>query len=101
MNLGGTCRKIQSKGGILLATIPLEETRLLKSNINVLIAQYEREHGRVKRKDIAERIGITPQYLTTLASGKIKAPNTEVLFRLAAFLGVKVDDLFEYKEDDE
>jgi len=83
-----------------LATIPLEEMTLLKPRINLLIAEYEDKHGRVKRKDIAEKIGITPQYLTTLASGKVKAPNTEVLFKLAAFLGVKVDDLFEYKEDE-
>jgi transcriptional regulator with XRE-family HTH domain len=46
---------------------------------------------------IADQIGVSAQQLNNWITGK-SHPRAEKLFELAKFLGVKVDDLYKWKE---
>lgn len=71
----------------------------LKSRLDVIIAEYKLKHGKVKKKDIAESVGITQQYLSEIIANRAKNVDTEILFKLAKVLGCKVDDLYVYEEE--
>lgn len=71
----------------------------LKPNFEVVIAQYTIKHGKIKKKDIAESVGITQQYFSEISSGRTKNVDTEILFKLARKLDCKVDDLYIYEEE--
>lgn len=72
---------------------------MLIPRIEEAIARYTLKHGKIKKKDIANDIGIKQQYLTEIISGRIKNVDTEVLYKLAKRLECTVDDLYEYKEE--
>ena len=48
----------------------------------------------LKQKELADKVGITAQYLYFLESGKSKNPSASVMKRLAAVLDDSVEDLF-------
>lgn len=47
-----------------------------------------------KQKDVAKQVGITPQYLMNIESGKAKNPSIEVMKRIAAVLHCTAQELF-------
>ena len=47
-----------------------------------------------KQKDVAEKVGITPQYLMNIENGKAKNPSIEIIRRLSEVLQCSPDDLF-------
>ncbi len=47
-----------------------------------------------KQKDVAEKVGITPQYLMNIENGKAKNPSIEIMRRLSEVLQCSADDLF-------
>jgi DNA-binding Xre family transcriptional regulator len=86
---------------MLGVTNQAEERQMpLKSRVELALAEYSHKHGKVKKKDLAERIGITPQYLSSILSGNKKvSKEIELLFKIAKELDCKVDDLYEYSEE--
>lgn len=48
----------------------------------------------LKQKELADKVGITAQYLYFLESGRSKNPSVSVMKRLAAVLDDSVEDLF-------
>lgn len=48
----------------------------------------------IKQKDLADRVGISPQYLMNIEKGKAKNPSTLIMKRLAEELQCNVQDLF-------
>lgn len=52
----------------------------------------------IKQKDLAERVGITPQYLMNIEQGKAKNPSINVMKTLADELNCTVQELF-FDED--
>lgn len=47
-----------------------------------------------KQKDVAKKVGITPQYLMNIENGKAKNPSIEIMRRLSEVLQCSADDLF-------
>ncbi|WP_438446880.1 helix-turn-helix domain-containing protein [Gorillibacterium sp. sgz5001074] len=75
---------------------------MLKPRVKIAVAKYETESDtKFSRMEAAKKLGISPQYLSGIISGKKKNVDPEVLFGLAKLLNCKVDDLYEYcKEED-
>lgn len=48
----------------------------------------------LKQKDVANRAGITSQYLRNLETGKAKNPSIAIMKRLANILGCTEQELF-------
>lgn len=48
----------------------------------------------IKQKNLAKKVGITPQYLMNLENGKAKNPSIKVMKNLSESLGCGVQELF-------
>lgn len=48
----------------------------------------------IKQKDLAQQVGITPQYLMNLENGKAKNPSIRVMKKLSDALECDVQELF-------
>ena len=69
-----------------------EEKEVLKPKIRVRLAELD-----LKQTDIFEVFGVTQKQFSNWVTGK-SFPRLEEAFRLAEYLGCKVDDLWEYIE---
>jgi DNA-binding XRE family transcriptional regulator len=72
----------------------LELDTLLKCRIKVRLAELEQS-----QKELAEFMNVSKQTMNGWATGRI-IPPMEKAFKIAKFLGCKVDDLWEYREGD-
>ncbi|GAB7387335.1 hypothetical protein BSNK01_11710 [Bacillaceae bacterium] len=52
----------------------------------------------LKKKYVAERLGLNQSYFSRIASGKV-IPNIETLHKIARFFGCYIDDLYEFDDD--
>ena len=68
----------------------------MKSNIGKLIKE-----SKYKREYIRTYMGVTSKNTISNWCTGNSYPSAKELFKLAHLLGVKVDDLYEWKEDDE
>lgn len=48
----------------------------------------------IKQKDLAKKIGITPQYMMHIENGEAKNPSVEIMKKIAAELNCSVQELF-------
>jgi putative transcriptional regulator len=53
------------------------------------------ERNEMTQQDLAERVGVTRQTINAIELGKY-SPSLEVAFRIAAVLGVRLEDVFSY-----
>jgi putative transcriptional regulator len=51
------------------------------------------ERNEMTQQDLAERVGVTRQTINAIELGKY-SPSLEVAFRIAAALGVRLEDVF-------
>ena len=65
-------------------------------NLDVVLAQRK-----MRSNVLAEKIGITPQNLSVLRSGRAKAIRFETLEKICRVLECQPGDLLEYKEQEE
>jgi putative transcriptional regulator len=49
--------------------------------------------------ELADRIGVTRQTIIAIEQGRY-SPSLEVAFKIAHALGVRLDEVFEYPEED-
>lgn len=56
--------------------------------------KLERIRQRIKQKDLAKSVGITPQYLAALENGKECNPSKHVMDNLAKALDQSIEKLF-------
>ena len=54
------------------------------------------EHGEMSQRELASRIGVTRQTVNAIEGGKY-SPSLEVAFRIAAVLGVSLEEVFSYR----
>ena len=54
------------------------------------------ENGEMTQQELAERAGVTRQTIIALEAGRY-VPSLLLAFRLAAALGVRVEDVFQYE----
>ena len=65
-------------------------------NLDVVLAQRK-----MRSNELAEIIGITPQNLSVLKSGKARAIRFETLEKICRALECQPGELLEFKEDDD
>ena len=68
----------------------------IRINLDVMLARRK-----VKSNDLAARIGITPQNLSILKTGKARAIRFETLASICRHLDCQPGDILEYVNDDE
>ena len=56
------------------------------------------EHGEMTQEALARAVGITRQTIIALEAGRY-APSLELAMRLARVFGVRVDEVFYWRED--
>jgi putative transcriptional regulator len=55
------------------------------------------EHGEMTQQALADACGVTRQTVIALEAGRY-APSLELAFRIARTFGVRVDDVFRWRE---
>ena len=68
----------------------------IRINLDVMLARRK-----VKSNDLAEAIGITPQNLSILKTGKAKAIRLTTLEAICRFLDCQPGDILEYHEKEQ
>jgi putative transcriptional regulator len=56
-------------------------------------------HGEMTQADLAQRIGVTRQTLIAIEQGRY-SPSLEMAFQIARAFGVRLDDVFQYPEEE-
>lgn len=64
-------------------------------NIDIVLAI-----NKMRSKELAEKIGITPQTLSILKSGRSRAVRFETLEKICKVLHCQLGDIWEYVDDD-
>ncbi|MBO1515657.1 helix-turn-helix domain-containing protein [Metabacillus bambusae] len=67
---------------------------MLVPQIRIILA----EKG-FRQKQIAEKMGVTPQQFSKWVNGVGAYPQADILWKLAKLLNVKVDDLYKFEEE--
>jgi transcriptional regulator with XRE-family HTH domain len=70
----------------------------LKPLIKRVLLEKEEKGEKIKQEDIAEAMGVSQQIVSNWINGKT-VPRGPMMFKLAHFLGCKVDDLWQYKPE--
>ena len=65
----------------------------LENNIRAL-----RKNKKITQDDLADAVGVTRQTIISIESGKYNA-SLQLAFKIAGYFGVKIEDVFMYKED--
>lgn len=56
-------------------------------------------NGEMTQAELAQRIGVTRQTVIAIEQGRY-SPSLEMAFRIAHVFGVRIDDLFQYSEEE-
>lgn len=84
---------INQNGNIMNITTNLVE--LLKGSDKMATPiKLKRIELGIKQKDLAKAVGITPQYMMNIESGKAKNPSIEIMRKIAYELKSSVQELF-------
>jgi len=68
----------------------------IRINVDVMLARRK-----MRSNELAERLGMTPQNLSVLKTGKAKAIRLATLDKLCAILECQPSDLLEYEADED
>ena len=66
----------------------------IRINLDIMLAQRK-----IKSNDLARAIGITPQNLSILKTGKAKAIRFSTLDAICRYLNCQPGDILEYEEE--
>ena len=64
----------------------------MENNIRAL-----RKNKKITQDDLADAVGVTRQTIISIESGKYNA-SLQLAFKIAGYFGVKIEDVFMYKE---
>jgi putative transcriptional regulator len=68
---------------------------MVQTTITNTIRRLRFERNEMTQQDLAERVGVTRQTINAIEAGKY-SPSLEVAFRIAAALGVRLEQVFSY-----
>jgi putative transcriptional regulator len=68
---------------------------MAQTTISNTIRRLRFERDEMTQQDLAERVGVTRQTINAIEAGKY-SPSLEVAFRIAAALGVRIEQVFTY-----
>ena len=66
------------------------------TRITNTIRRLRFDRNEMTQQELAERVGVTRQTINAIELGKY-SPSLEVAFRIAAVLGVRLEDVFTYE----
>ena len=69
---------------------------MTQTRVTNTIRKLRFERNEMTQQDLAERVGVTRQTINAIELGKY-SPSLEVAFRIAAALGVRLEDVFSYE----
>ena len=69
------------------------------TNITNTIRALRFAHGEMTQAELAERIGVTRQTVIAIEQGRY-SPSLEIAFRIARAFGVRIDDVFQFPEEE-
>ena len=70
-----------------------------KAQLSNQIRRLRFEKGEMTQQQLADLAGVTRQTIIAMEQGKY-APSLPLAFRIARALGVKIEDVFEYTDDE-
>jgi putative transcriptional regulator len=56
------------------------------------------EKGEITQQELADRAGVTRQTIIAIEAGKY-SPSLTLAFKIAAALGVRIEDVFQYEKE--
>jgi putative transcriptional regulator len=68
-----------------------------RTAITNTIRKWRFERNEMTQQDLAERVGVTRQTINAIELGKY-SPSLEVAFRIAAALGVRLEEVFSFED---
>jgi putative transcriptional regulator len=71
-------------------------SEVTQTSITNTIRKLRFERNEMTQQDLAERVGVTRQTINAIELGKY-SPSLEVAFRIAATLGVRLEEVFSYE----
>ena len=57
------------------------------------------DNGEMTQQQLADRVGVTRQTIIAIEAGKY-SPSLPLAFKLARAFGVRIEDVFQYEDDD-
>ena len=69
------------------------------NRISNQIRRLRFENGEMTQQQLADKAGVTRQTIIAIEAGKY-APSLTLAFRIARTFGVKVEDVFQYENED-
>lgn len=72
---------------------------MANNEIKNQIRRLRFENGEMTQQQLADRAGVTRQTIIAIEAGKY-APSLPLAFRIARTFGVKVEDVFQYGNED-
>jgi putative transcriptional regulator len=73
--------------------------KVATNEIRNQIRRLRFENGEMTQQQLADKAGVTRQTIIAIEAGKY-APSLTLAFRIARTFGVKVEDIFQYENED-
>ena len=70
-----------------------------KAEISNCIRRLRFENGRMTQQQLADKVGVTRQTIIAVEAGKY-SPSLPLAFKIARTFGVRVEDVFEFDDED-
>lgn len=72
---------------------------MTKPELKNCIRRLRFDHDEMTQQELADRAGVTRQTIIAMEANKY-SPSLMLAFRIARTFGVKVEEVFQYNEDD-
>ncbi len=70
-----------------------------KSEISNQVRRLRFENGQMTQQQLADKVGVTRQTIIAVEAGKY-SPSLPLAFKIARTFGVRVEDVFEFDDED-
>jgi putative transcriptional regulator len=70
-----------------------------KSEISNQVRRLRFENGEMTQQQLADKVGVTRQTIIAVEAGKY-SPSLPLAFKIARTFGVRVEDVFEFDDED-
>ena len=69
------------------------------NNLTNQVRRLRFENGELTQQQLADRVGVTRQTIIAIESGKY-APSLTLAFRIARTFKARIEDVFQYEDED-
>jgi putative transcriptional regulator len=71
---------------------------MAKSELKNEVRRLRFENGEMTQQQLADRVGVTRQTIIAIEAGKY-SPSLPLAFKIARTFGVRIEDVFHYRQD--